>query len=213
MDGNEKMIKYKNIFKILIFLIYILVNVNFYNSVYLDESNFYLLKSSLFLLVGEMLFWMVFLGDILNSEKLQLKKIEKRIILLLLFITVVLGIAICRVFLNSSEYFNDLLNVDVFLMLVVGIFRICYIFFSILGIVLAFSSKKGIYILITILNFIVSILIWVDFDSNITSIMRIVMGVFAILSIIFIKKVQQNTIQDTSNEKIEKEEVIKDDKK
>ncbi len=206
------MIKYKNIFKILIFLIYILVNVNFYNSVYLDESNFYLLKSSLFLLVGEMLFWIVFLGDILNSEKLQLKKIEKRIILLL-FITVVLGIAICRVFLNSSEYFNDLLNVDVFLMLVVGIFRICYIFFSILGIVLAFSSKKVTYILITILNFIVSILIWVDFDSNITSIMRIVMGVFAILSIIFIKKVQQNTIQDTSNEKIEKEEVIKDDKK
>ena len=212
MDGKKKMIKYKNIFKILIFLIYILVNVNFYNSVYLDESNFYLLKSSLFLLVGEMLFWIVFLGDILNSEKLQLKKIEKRIILLL-FITVVLGIAICRVFLNSSEYFNDLLNVDVFLMLVVGIFRICYIFFSILGIVLAFSSKKITYILITILNFIVSILIWVDFDSNITSIMRIVMGVFAILSIIFIKKVQQNTIQDTSNEKIEKEEVIKDDKK
>lgn len=206
------MIKYKNIFKILIFLIYILVNVNFYNSVYLDESNFYLLKSSLFLLVGEMLFWIVFLGDILNSEKLQLKKIEKRIILLL-FITVVLGIAICRVFLNSSEYFNDLLNVDVFLMLVVGIFRICYIFFSILGIVLAFSSKKVTYILITILNFIVSILIWVDFDSNITSIMRIVMGVFAILSVIFIKKVQQNTIQNTSNEKIEKEEVIKDDKK
>lgn len=206
------MIKYKNIFKILIFLIYILVNVNFYNSVYLDESNFYLLKSSLFLLVGEMLFWIVFLGDILNSEKLQLKKIEKRIILLL-FIMVVLGIAICRVFLNSSEYFNDLLNVDVFLMLVVGIFRICYIFFSILGIVLAFSSKKVTYILITILNFIVSILIWVDFDSNITSIMRIVMGVFAILSVIFIKKVQQNTIQDTSNEKIEKEEVIKDDKK
>lgn len=206
------MIKYKNIFKILIFLIYILVNVNFYNSVFLDESNFYLLKSSLFLLVGEMLFWIVFLGDILNSEKLQLKKIEKRIILLL-FITVVLGIAICRVFLNSSEYFNDLLNVDVFLMLVVGIFRICYIFFSILGIVLAFSSKKVIYILIIILNFIVSILIWVDFDSNITSIMRIIMGVFAILSIIFIKKVQQNTIQNTSNEKIEKEEVIKDDKK
>ena len=212
MDGKEKMIKYKNIFKILIFLIYILVNINFYNSVYLDESNFYLLKSSLFLLVGEILFWIVFLGDILNSEKLQLKKIEKRIILLL-FITVVLGIAICRVFLNSSEYFNDLLNVDVFLMLVVGIFRICYIFFSILGIVLAFSSKKVTYILITILNFIVSILIWVDFDSNITSIMRIVMGVFAILSIIFIKKVQQNTIQNTSNEKIEKEEVIKDDKK
>ncbi len=212
MDGKEKMIKYKNIFKILIFLIYILVNLNFYNSVYLDESNFYLLKSSLFLLVGEILFWMVFLGDILNSEKLQLKKIEKRIILLL-FITVVLGIAICRVFLNSSEYFNDLLNVDVFLMLVVGIFRVCCIFFSILGIVLAFSSKKVIYILITILNFIVSILIWVDFDSNITSIMRIVMGVFAILSIIFIKKVQQNTIQDTSNENIKKEEVIKDDKK
>lgn len=212
MDGKEKMIKYKNIFKILIFLIYILVNLNFYNSVYLDESNFYLLKSSLFLLVGEILFWMVFLGDILNSEKLQLKKIEKRTILLL-FITVVLGIAICRVFLNSSEYFNDLLNVDVFLMLVVGIFRICYIFFSILGIVLAFSSKKVIYILIIILNFIVSILIWVDFDSNITSIMRIVMGVFAILSIIFIKKVQQNTIQDTSNENIEKEKVIKDDKK
>lgn len=206
------MIKYKNIFKILIFLIYILVNINFYNSVYLDESNFYLLKSSLFLLVGEILFWIVFLSELLNSEKLQIKKIEKRIIILL-FITVVLGIAICRVFLNSSEYFNDLLNVDVFLMLVVGIFRICYIFFSILGIVLAFSSKKGIYILITILNFIVSILIWVDFDSNITSIMRIVMGVFAILSIIFIKKVQQNTIQDTSNENIEKEEIIKDDKK
>ena len=206
------MIKYKNIFKILIFLIYILVNINFYNSVYLDESNFYLLKSSLFLLVGEILFWIVFLGELLNSEKLQIKKIEKRIILLF-FITVVLGIAICRVFLNSSEYFNDLLNVDVFLMLVVGIFRICYIFFSILGIVLAFSSKKGIYILITILNFIVSILIWVDFDSNITSIMRIVMGVFAILSIIFIKKVQQNATQDTSNENIEKEEIIKDDKK
>ena len=198
--------------KILIFLIYILVNINFYNSVYLDESNFYLLKSSLFLLVGEILFWIVFLGELLNSEKLQIKKIEKRIILLF-FITVVLGIAICRVFLNSSEYFNDLLNVDVFLMLVVGIFRICYIFFSILGIVLAFSSKEVIYILITILNFIVSILIWVDFDSNITSIMRIVMGVFAILSIIFIKKVQQNTIQDTSNENIEKEEIIKDDKK
>lgn len=212
MDGKEKMIKYKNIFKILIFLIYILVNLNFYNSVYLDESNFYLLKSSLFLLVGEILFWIVFLSEFLNSEKLQLKKIEKRIILLL-FITVVLGIAICRVFLNSSEYFNDLLNVDVFLMLVVGIFRICYIFFSILGIVLAFSSKEVIYILITILNFIVSILIWVDFDSNITSIMRILMGVFAILSIIFIKKVQQNTIQDTSNENIKKEEVIKDDKK
>lgn len=212
MDGKEKMIKYKNIFKILIFLIYILVNLNFYNSVYLDESNFYLLKSSLFLLVGEILFWMVFLDEFLNSEKLQLKKIEKRIILLL-FITVLLGIAICRVFLNSSEYFNDLLNIDVFLMLVVGIFRICYIFFSILGIVLAFSSKKVIYILITILNFIVSILIWVDFDSNITSIMRIVIGVFAILSIIFIKKVQQNTIQDTSNENIEKEKVIKDDKK
>ncbi len=212
MDGKEKMIKYKNIFKILIFLIYILVNLNFYNSVYLDESNFYLLKSSLFLLVGEILFWIVFLSEFLNSEKLQLKKIEKRIILLL-FITVVLGIAICRVFLNSSEYFNDLLNVDVFLMLVVGTFRICYIFFSILGIVLAFSSKKVIYILITILNFIVSILIWVDFDSNITSIMRILMGVFAILSIIFIKKVQQNTIQDTSNENIKKEEVIKDDKK
>ena len=212
MDGKEKMIKYKNIFKILIFLIYILVNINFYNSVYLDESNFYLLKSSLFLLVGEILFWIVFLGELLNSEKLQIKKIEK-IIILLFFITVVLGIAICRVFLNSSEYFNDLLNVDVFLMLVVGIFRICYIFFSILGIVLAFSSKEVIYILITILNFIVSILIWVDFDSNITSIMRIVMGVFAILSIIFIKKVQQNTIQDTSNENIEKEEIIKDDKK
>lgn len=206
------MIKYKNIFKILIFLIYILVNINFYNSVYLDESNFYLLKSSLFLLVGEILFWIVFLSELLNSEKLQIKKIEKRIILLF-FITVVLGIAICRVFLNSSEYFNDLLNVDVFLMLVVGIFRICYIFFSILGIVLAFSSKEVIYILITILNFIVSILIWVDFDSNITSIMRIVMGVFAILSIIFIKKVQQNTIQDTSNKNIEKEEIIKDDKK
>lgn len=177
MDLKNKIIK------LLIPIFYILVNIIYYESIFIDLPNIFLFLITLFLLIFEILFYRIFIIDLIGIKSLELREFEKKIIVFL-FITVISGIGFSRILLHSSPYFNDYLNTNVFLIYFIGGIRVFYIFMSILMILISKEIKNLYFIFSSILNFLVSIMTWIDFDININGILRIVIGILYIIFLI-----------------------------
>ena len=119
-----------------------------------------------------------------------------------IFLTAIAGTGIGRILLNSSPYINDLLNANMFLVYLFGIGRVLLILLVILFIFYIREIKgiKGVILnIIAVLNIAVSILIWLDFDTAISSVLRIVIGFLGIVYIILLKEQEIN--KEEINEK------------
>lgn len=170
---------YKKTIAILIFVIYIFANLSFNNSIYNEYTNFKMFIVTSHLFVMEILFWVTIFLKIRNKgNKEEIK------FLFSLFMIGIIGVSGSRIFLSSSPYLNDLVLNNIILVYMIGFFRVLAIFSSFIFVFFSFSQKNIFLILISLLNFVVNILIWVEFDSNINVIIRILIGIISIIYII-----------------------------
>lgn len=163
-------------------ILYILGNVLFYKSIFKDISNMYLTFVALILLGTEVAFWYLVLKDLMGGERLKLSDRDRNIVgYLFVFGTLIIGIT--RAILHGSPYFNDMVNTNIYMLSFVGISRVLAIFNAILFIFLSIDEKNIYYILMAVLNLIVSFMIWLDFDMDITSILRIIIAILYMINI------------------------------
>ena len=87
--------------------------------------------------------------------------------------------------------------------LFVGGTRVLFIFASIVFIFIAISRRSILLIIIAVLNLGNSAMIWLDFDANITAILRIVIAILAIIHYIFLKNTVKYTFRGNNNTEIE----------
>jgi hypothetical protein len=95
---------------------------------------------------------------------------------------------------------NDVVSTVGSYLLFFGGTRVLFIFSSIIFIFIAVSRRNVFLILISALNVVISVMIWLDFDTNITAVMRIIISIFAIIYYVFSensKKDKQNTKNKT----------------
>ena len=185
-------------FSILISLLYIFVNYNFYNSIFHEYANDKIFHITTELAVIEIIFWITLFYSIFQLENKEINKNEKiktkdmkekevrkdkieLIICYVIFLISLICVNISRVILQSSPYMNDVVSTVSSYLLFFGGTRVVFIFSSIIFIFIAISRRNIFLILISALNIIISIMIWLDFDTNITSIMRIIISIFAII--------------------------------
>ena len=93
---------------------------------------------------------------------------------------------------------NDVASTVGSYLLFFGGTRVLFIFSSIIFIFIAVSRRNVFLILISALNIIVSIMMWLDFDTNITAVMRIIISIFAIIYYVFSENSKKDK-QDTKN--------------
>ena len=185
-------------FSILISLLYIFVNYNFYNSIFHEYANDKIFHITTELAVIEIIFWITLFYSIFQLENKEINKNEKiktkdmkekevrkdkieLIICYVIFLISLICVNISRVILQSSPYMNDVVSTVSSYLLFFGGTRVVFIFSSIIFIFIAISRRNIFLILISALNIIISIMIWLDFDTSITSIMRIIISIFAII--------------------------------
>ena len=169
----------KKSISIIIFLCYIISDLLFLKTADRDYANIILLFSSTILFVFEVLFWgMLFLSSDGRERKSSVK---------LLFLGALAGVGLSRIFLISSPYVNDLLNANIVLAYIIGIIRVAFIFAAIMNIFYFFDTKNIFLIIISILNLVCAILIWVDFDSGINGIIRLIIGIAAVIFTVMFK--------------------------
>ena len=192
-------IKKKKLLTIILFMCYILSNLMFYNTFYKDYVNRDIFFTTSLLFIFEIIFWIVIFSFIEISKNI---KISDKIMVKGIFLTAIAGTGLVRILLNSSPYINDLLNASMFLVYLFGIGRVLLIF-SIILFVFYIREIKGIkgaiLNVIAVLNIAVSILIWLDFDTAISSVLRIAIGFLGIVYIILLKEQEIN--KEEINEK------------
>lgn len=185
-------IKKKKLLTIILFMCYILSNLMFYNTFYKDYVNRDIFFTTSLLFIFEIIFWIVIFSFIEISKNI---KISDKIMVKGIFLTAIAGTGLGRILLNSSPYINDLLNASMFLVYLFGIGRVLLIF-SVILFVFYIREIKGIkgaiLNVIAVLNIAVSILIWLDFDTAISSVLRMVIGFLGIVCIILLKEQEIN---------------------
>ena len=192
-------IKKKKLLTIILFMCYILSNLMFYNTFYKDYVNRDIFFTTSLLFIFEIIFWIVIFSFIEISKNI---KISDKIMVKGIFLTAIAGTGLGRILLNSSPYINDLLNASMFLVYLFGIGRVLLIFLVILFVFYIREIKgiKGAILnVIAVLNIAVSILIWLDFDTAISSVLRMVIGFLGIVCIILLKEQEIN--KEEINEK------------
>ena len=188
--------KFKSVF---IILTYIFLNIIFYS---ISTKNY----SNLNIFLFTTLFGLVELILFINLQK-YLTNFPK--LIWINFIVTILLINIGRTLLLSSPTFNDYVNYNFIISAFIGIPRIYLIF---LCIVLSFYFYKNrIFPLFfsSLIGIIVGILLYLEFDANITSILRIVIS---LLMILFIYKQPNKNITLSNDSNISLEEGEENDK-
>ena len=171
------MFSYKKIVAIVTSVLYIFVNYDFYNSIFHEYTNDRLFHTTTYLGIVELVFFIMLFLSVFQLENMETKKkgdktrAEKEkegkkdardlTICFLIFIASLICINISRVILTSSPYINDIASTASSYTTFIGGTRVLFIFSSI--------------------NFIISIMIWLDFDANVTAIMRIFIAILAII--------------------------------
>lgn len=186
----------KKIVATVISVFYIFTNFDFYNSIFHEYTNDRLFHTTTFLGIVEMFFWIILFlsvfqfenkdikkGDITREERQKETKKDERDLAICFFIFVasLICVNISRVLLASSPYINDIASTVSSYTMFIGGTRILFIFSSIMFIFIAISRRNNLLIAISAINFIISIMIWLDFDTNITAIMRIIIAILAII--------------------------------
>ena len=169
-------------FSVIISLLYIFVNYNFYNSIFHEYSNDKIFHITTELAVIEIIFWITLFSSIFQLEnkeisknkKIKTKDMEEKeikkdkielIICYAIFLISLICVNISRIILQSSPYMNDVVSTVSSYLLFFGGTRVIFIFSSII---------------------IISIMIWLDIDTNITSIMRVIISIFAIIYYLYL---------------------------
>ncbi|ERK49721.1 hypothetical protein [Leptotrichia sp. oral taxon 879] len=211
---------FKKIFGTVISFFYIFVNLNFYNSIFHEYVNDKIFHITLWLGIVETFFWIMLLYSVFylkdkssntnsksqeEAEKKVVKDIRDLLICFAIFLVSLICINISRVILQSSPYMNDVVSSVSTYVLFVGGTRVLFIFSSIVFIFIAVSRKSVLLIIISVLNLGISVMIWLDFDANITAVMRIIIAILAIIHYIFLKNTVRYTFKENDNGKIEME--------
>lgn len=190
-------------FSVIISLLYIFVNYNFYNSIFHEYSNDKIFHITTELAVIEIIFWITLFSSIFQLEnkeisknkKIKTKDMEEKeikkdkielIICYVIFLISLICVNISRIILQSSPYMNDVVSTVSSYLLFFGGTRVIFIFSSIIFVFIAISRRNVFLILISALNIIISIMIWLDIDTNITSIMRVIISIFAIIYYLYL---------------------------
>ena len=199
----------KKALSIIISLLYIFVNYNFYNSIFHEYTNDKIFHITTELGVIEVVFWILLLYSVFDLENKSIEKNKKvktkemkekeikkdkidLIVCSIIFLASLICVNISRVVLQSSPYMNDVASTVSSYLLFFGGTRVLFIFSSIIFIFIAISRRNVFLILISALNIIVSIMMWLDFDTNITAVMRIIISIFAIIYYVFSKNSKKN---------------------
>ena len=133
--------------------------------------------------------------EISKNKKIKTKDMEEKeikkdkielIICYAIFLISLICVNISRIILQSSPYMNDVVSTVSSYLLFFGGTRVIFIFSSIIFIFIAISRRNVFLILISALNIIISIMIWLDIDTNITSIMRVIISIFAIIYYLYL---------------------------
>ena len=167
--------------EIFVFLTYIIINILFYNTAFKEYPNIILFTVSFLLCILEILFWISLFSLLDNSDITdRARYIEYA------FLISISGIGISRIFLYSSPYLNDLLNTRYLYIYIIGLFRVVFIFTSIMNIFYMKDSKSKTLFIVSFLNFINSIF-WLDFDNNINAVIRIIIGILMLIYVIILE--------------------------
>jgi len=207
---------YKKIAAIIVSFFYIFVNYNFYNSVFYEYTNDRLFQISTWLGIIEVVFWVVLFYSIFYLENKDIEYNEKNeitekeiksdirdlIICFGIFIASLICVAISRVILQSSPYINDVASTVSSYVLFIGGTRVLFIFSSVVFIFISVSRKNIFLITASAINIIVSIMIWLDFDGNITAVMRIVIAILVIIYYLLLKDSNIRSYKEKSTKNI-----------
>ena len=211
---------YKKILAIIVSFFYIFVNYNFYNSIYHEYTNAKIFNITLWLGIVEVFFWIMLLYSVFYLEnksisndsngktpetiKLEEKKdIRDLLICFALFLISLICVNISRVILQSSPYMNDVVSTVNSYVLFFGGTRVLFIFSAIVFGFIAWSRRNMFLFIISLLNGAVSVMIWLDFDGNITAIIRIIIAILAIGYYILLKNIIKYSFKQTDNPKLE----------
>ena len=186
----------KKILAIFPITLYLIANMLFYSVIFNDYVNRKVFFITGFLFLCEIIFWIVIFYFV-NSVK-SIQQWEKYLIEGI-FLAGVASAGIGRILLNSSPYVNDLLNSSTTL---IYLFGILMLFCSFLLTGYVYSPRNWSILLIAILNIFVAVLIWVDFDNTLSSSVRIVMGLIAIVYVLLFKANETKEVKmEGKNEK------------
>jgi hypothetical protein len=143
-------------------------------------------------------------GKSRETVELEEKKdIRDLLICFALFLISLICVNISRVILQSSPYMNDVVSTVNSYVLFFGGTRVLFIFSAIVFVFIAWSRRNMCLFIISLLNGVVSVMIWLDFDGNITAIMRIIIAILAIGYYIFLKNIIKYSFKQTDNPKLE----------
>ena len=200
------MLFYKKIVAIAISVFYIFSNCSFYNSIFHEYTNDRLFHITTWLGIAEVLFWIILFLSAFQLEDKSIQKGDKTrekkekeirkdtrdlIICFFIFIASLICINISRVILTSSPYINDIASTVSSYTVFIGGTRVLFIFSAIMFIFIAVSRKNIFLIGISAINTIISVMIWLDFDANITAIMRIGIAILAV--VYYLKTINSET--------------------
>ena len=193
MNINKKLLA---IFPI---ILYIIANMMFYSVIFNDYVNRKVFFITGFLFLCEIIFWIAvfyFVNKVKSIQQWEKYMIEG------IFLAGVAATGIGRILLNSSPYVNDLLNSSTPLIYLFGSGRVLMLFCGFLLFGYVYKPVNWLIRLVAILNILVAILIWVDFDNTLSSSVRIIMGLIAIIYISLFKENEMQEVKmEVKNEK------------
>lgn len=165
--------------------LYILANLLLSILFYKEFANIVVFMITGIFFCSEIFFWKV----LFEKVKENMKKWDRQdVIFFILFFLGLVGNGLSRVFLLSSPYLNDLILSSTGLLYIIGFFRVLSIFTAITFIYFVWGEKNKFLRIISILNLLVNIMIWLEFDTNINVIIRILIGILLGLYIIIKEK-------------------------
>ena len=189
----------KKLLAIFLIILYIIANMMFYSVIFNDYVNRKVFFITGFLFLCEIIFWIVvfyFVNKVKNIQQWEKYMIEG------IFLAGVTATGIGRILLNSSPYVNDLLNSSTPLIYLFGSGRVLMLFCGFLLFGYVYKPVNWLIRLVAILNILVAILIWVDFDNTLSSSVRIIMGLIAIIYISLFKENEMKEVKmEVKNEK------------
>ena len=174
----------KKILAIFPITLYLIANMLFYSVIFNDYVNRKVFFITGFLFLCEIIFWIVifyFVNSVKNIQQWEKYLIEG------IFLAGIAATGIGRILLNSSPYVNDLLNSSTTLIYLFGSGRVLMLFCGFLLFGYVYKPVNWLIRLVAFLNIFIAFLIWVDFDNALSSSVRIVMGLIAIVYVLLFK--------------------------
>ena len=191
-----------NILKRLLFMLisifFILSNLLFYTINFKEYVNFRIFQITSTLLVSEVFFWLMIFYTIRYFE-IYKKRNKKREIFIVevLFLVGLIGLGVGRILMQSSPYLNDLILSNIKLLNSIGWARVTFLFAAIMFFWYSINIRNAWLIIISILNFFNAVIVWLDFDTVPSTLIRLGVGALSIGYLFFVRK---SVTEDEDNE-------------